>query len=401
MIGCMRAGVLLERRASGLGEADRLVLEEHLQQCPRCRETTALLEVLRASVNRPPTMRPARIEAVLQRAIDRGLRPESRVVARRRPSPLLLAAAAVMVIAVVVVAAIRPAPQLEAKATTAIEFDALVSQRVVEGSLRVGEFSIGSRGPVPVDRQTAAPMGAKLALDAARVEFPAGSSFVWKRRDATLELVEGSVLVDVEPGAGRGFRVSTSAFHVDVMGTRFVVTARSVRVERGTVRVSPIGEASVILGAGQSWSLPEGRDALAKEPTAGQEPARQSAAALLAQARRLLARGEVAAARRNIASALRANPSAQEVAEASTLRAECALVSGDSEGAAKGYEEVAERHAGSAAGENALFAAGRLAATQGKRVQAAEIFRRYLARYPKGRFTQEARARLAALENKE
>jgi hypothetical protein len=56
---------------------------------------------------------------------------------------------------------------------------------------------------------------------------------------------------------------------------------------------------------------------------------------------------------------------------------------------------VAEPFGDLPAGETALFAAGRTLADAGRRVSAAHWLHRYLDRYPSGRFTVEAKERLA------
>jgi len=89
--------------------------------------------------------------------------------------------------------------------------------------------------------------------------------------------------------------------------------------------------------------------------------------------------------------------SAAERAEALSLRADCALVEGDLAAAASGYLQVAERFARLPAGENALFAAGRLEAERGAHAAARKLLARYLEQYPHGRFVKEASARLRSL----
>ncbi len=401
MIGCVRAGVLLERRASGLDEADRLVLEEHLQTCPRCREEANVLDAIRQTMASTSPASPARLQRAVHSAINRGLRPESPQAGSRVSARLALAAALAAVICVLVLVA-WPKPQPRAPAQASVDFSALRAHRVVEGSLRIGDQQVGIDGPVPDNRQMSAPELVRLALEDASVEIDRGSVVSWHSGQTSLALVEGAVRVDLPPRADRTFRVTTPSFVVEVVGTRFQVTPRSVTVERGKVRVTVPGQSSVLVSAGERWSIPESSAKPAEEITeTSSRPSGPSVAALLARARQAIARGEVVAARRDIAAALRSTPTTQQVAEADTLSAECALVAGDSEGAARRYQEVAKQHAGSAAGENALFAAARLAATKGKRAEAVKLFRRYLTQYPDGQFNSEARARLEALASAE
>ena len=398
MTGCMRAGVLLERRASGLNEADRLVLEDHLQGCSRCREQAAWLDAVRETLDAPLPTRPGRIERAVQVAIDRGMRPASKHPEAHRRMPMVLAVAVALTLCVGVLLA-WPEEDVQATAMAALDFDALRVRRVLEGSLRVGDQAVGVDGPFRTDQTMTTQGGAKLAFEDGTVELGGDTVAKWNAGTSDLSLIEGSVRVAVAPAAGRVFRVTTPRFSVEVVGTRFRVTLTGVVVERGTVRVRVLGEEPVLVRTGERWKLPEADSAGAV--TVASRRSRPSASVLLDRARHAVAHGQVEAARRDIGAALRSNPTTHQVAEAQTLLAECALVSGDSEGAAKGYEDVAARHAGSAAGENALFAAARLAATQGDRPEAVRLFRRYLAEYPNGKFKNEARARLAVLQSRE
>jgi transmembrane sensor len=79
-------------------------------------------------------------------------------------------------------------------------------------------------------------------------------------KDIRLELARGSIDLDVTHVDGREFVVVAAGYEVRVLGTRFSVKleqgALEVRVARGRVRVTRIGESSDIrvLGAGETWS---------------------------------------------------------------------------------------------------------------------------------------------------
>ena len=155
---------------------------------------------------------------------------------------------------------------------------------------------------------------------------------------------------------------------------------------------------------GDAPRLEQGGASLRPTPAAEEGPshaapprASPAAAALLESARSQLADGNVTAARRDIRAALAGRASRREAAEGQTLLAECALVSGDGAAAARAYLGVARRYADLPAGQNALFAAARLRAEAGSREEAVELFRRYLERYPSGRFAADARRRLTAM----
>jgi outer membrane protein assembly factor BamD (BamD/ComL family) len=99
-------------------------------------------------------------------------------------------------------------------------------------------------------------------------------------------------------------------------------------------------------------------------------------------------------AKLSIERALGARLGHADRAEALTLRAELALARGEKAQARAIYLEVSQRFAELPAGENALFAAAR---TQSDAEAAAKLLARYLARYPNGRFVDEAKKRLAHL----
>jgi tetratricopeptide (TPR) repeat protein len=121
------------------------------------------------------------------------------------------------------------------------------------------------------------------------------------------------------------------------------------------------------------------------------------AAALLDAARRALVAKRLPEARRQIEAVLALATPASLRAEALSLRADCAQVEGDRAAAIAAYSQVAQSFAALPAGENALFAAARLEQERGGRAAATAGLRRYLARYPRGRFVKEARQRLRAL----
>ncbi len=232
-------------------------------------------------------------------------------------------------------------------------------------------------------------------------------------------LSQGAVKVDLPADAAHPYRIRTSHFAVVATGARVEVTQDGIRVTRGSVRVESLQ--SVILApsveAGQSWSVEGGlvdivtdeqpakaaptgdTAAAAKAPDEGAEetvedapaPAAQQPSATheLASARRALALGKVDRARAAIARALKAHPHRSQRAEAETLRAECAMVAGDVAEALSGYEAVATVYHDTPAGENALFAAARLAARSGKRDLARTLLDQYSKTYPEGRFAHE------------
>ncbi len=87
----------------------------------------------------------------------------------------------------------------------------------------------------------------------------------------------------------------------------------------------------------------------------------------------------------------------RDVARALTLRADCLAVAGDLSRASDGYALVARLFAELPAGEDALFASGRLDSERLSGEGAETGLIHYLARYPRGKFVQEATARLREL----
>ena len=124
---------------------------------------------------------------------------------------------------------------------------------------------------------------------------------------------------------------------------------------------------------------------------------RLDARALLSEARAALAKRQLASARKSIRTALAQRLSAGQRAEAGTLLAEAAFIEGRMAEATALYLRVSERYRGLSAGQNALYAAARLAAKRGNKAVARKLFQRYVKRYPRGRFQTEAARNLLRL----
>jgi hypothetical protein len=240
-------------------------------------------------------------------------------------------------------------------------------------------------------------------------------------------LSAGRILVDVEPAPGQQFRVETPRFTAVVTGTRFEIDHREVEVIDGAVAIfAASGELlQPEVTTGQLWSVdgglvagrtrpartvaePAPAPAIEPRPEPVAEPPADSEArpqprlsppTWLRRARKALARGDTAGARTAVARALAGKPTRAQRAEGQTLLAEVSLVAGEPADALARYRAVARQYRGTAAGENALFAAARLAARTGDRTTAAALFRDYAARYPDGRFSREAADWLARLSN--
>jgi len=387
LIGCGRTRALLAARAAGLSANEQDALDAHLQTCGDCREQARLLDEIVLAVGVMPSRTPAARERTIERALRQGLEQACKPPFWKSRSALTVGtvvlggALAATVALVIMRGSERP----------------LQPTLVERPNLRPQETPLASE---PRDL----PAGVEVAVAHARVRAVRRASISWNEKAATVKLDSGAIELDVDPALQRGFRVITDAFVVEVLGTRFTVDAAHVEVSRGTVRVlAPDGRVLVArLQMGQTWSSLQAAPAVS-EPAA--EPERRTHAAQpadvaeqLARARRDLANGQVARAEREASSILAGTRERRQEAEARTLLAECAQSRGQIDQAIAAYAVVAERFGDLPAGETALFAAGRTLADAGRRASATHWLHRYLDRYPSGRFTVEAKERLAGFE---
>jgi hypothetical protein len=420
-LGCIRTGNLLgRRRSSGLSAAQALRVEEHLGSCARCSEDAALLDGMRALASSlPNTLSPMAREHAIRAALAQAgsIQPAASPLARLWPAgalgaaALLGAAAAFALVLRVAAPDDRGEPMATARSVAKPAAEA--SARVMAGEVEMNGRLYGRDAAIGASSALRSDDGATIALGHAVVELRPGTALRWLARTHELRLEEGSVVADVDPGRMQPFTVVTPDFAVLVLGTRFEVALDEVKVERGRVRVvatdgavlaESLGEgerlvvphaAELELDALPSASEPRGRTNRAK-PTRSAR-AQKDPSALLSEARAHLAARRVADARQSIETALALARSRGQRAEAMSLRAECALVEGDLASAVEVYLRVARAFGHDPAGQNALFAAARLEAERGRSASAATLLERYLARYPKGRFVNEARTRLREL----
>lgn len=386
-IGCGRAGALLAARVAGLSASQQEALHAHLATCGDCRGQARLLEEIVVAVGAVPSRTPAARERTLERALRQGLAQAA------PPPPFWKRRAALALGAVVLGGALA--------AATAISIVGW-GERPLEPP-RVAQPSRPPQvTPLPAVPRDLAP-GVEVVLAHARVRAVRRASIAWNEEEGTVKLDSGAIELDVDPALQRRFRVVTDRFVVEVLGTRFLVDAAHVEVSRGAVRIlAPDGRVWLArLQTGETWSPPKAAPAAAAPPT---PPERQGHAAppadvaeRLARARRDLANGQATRAEKEASSILAGAPNRRQEAEARTLLAECAKSQGKIDRAVDAYAAVAERFADLPAGETALFAAGRALADAGRRGAAAHWLHRYLDRYPSGRFTVEAKERLAEL----
>lgn len=397
-LSCIKAGSLIGARAAGLSSAEGLWLEEHTGDCEDCHYEASMMSGVRAVARSfEPELTVQQRSAVMHRALHAhaygaATPRQSRVV------PALwgfaLASAAAMVIGFF---ALR-APQ---QAMTIAE-QSVAEHRAVPGLEREPQPAIAQSDAAIL--QSGARLHARsrtqVTLGHASVELAPDSDAQWNAQTHELELFAGEVLAEVDPKPRQPFAIVTQAFRAEVLGTRFEVTQSSVHVLRGRVRVVTadgieravlnVGERYDHLDDARSESEPVKRSARSKR-----EPHDRSSLDLYAsldEARDAVAAAEFDRARTAIDRVLDAKPGVTARAEALTLRADLLAAQGQRLAARKAYLAVAKRFADLPAGENALFAAARMASDESSE---RALLTKYLDRYPHGRFVAEASKRLA------
>jgi len=133
------------------------------------------------------------------------------------------------------------------------------------------------------------------------------------------------------------------------------------------------------------------------DPASPPKRVTEAVADVLARARLELAAKHYADAERTASSVL-AGASSSDEAEARTILADVAQASGQLELASTRYRDVATKFASLSAGESALYAAARVEARRGR--DARVLLEQYLARYPRGRFVNDARRLLTTKEQR-
>ena len=394
-LACLRMRSLLVNALAGrASEAERLELEAHLADCAGCRDQHAALEGVRRLRAYEPQPLSESARHRVQRAMLDAAASETRTPVRSR---LPLYAAGLTALAAAVVALLlRPPPS-----------------RVVDGDVAI----VGVPGrAIPARAELRAAAGGHVILDGPEVALAAATDLRWSLEARTVELHSGAVDVEVDPRQHKHFRVATPRFVVDVLGTRFRVTADGVRTERGKVRVStPEGQLVRIVAAGESWKLPAPQPIAPIAPPAPKAPSTPApvapppvapapivsaphathAADPFADARRALSSGDGEHARALLRALARGK--SDRAIEARALIAESFLVERRYDDAVDSYRALIRVAPRAPQAESALYAIPQLQLEAGRRDAAAQGFLRYLAAYPHGRFAHEARDRVARL----
>jgi len=435
---CRDVETVLGRPAHTLSEAERLHLEQHLSECAACRAVSALSRTVSDMIQAAPRgLSESARERAMAGAFERAARAEPlpRTAHWASRTGLLVAAAALLLLGVRLVWDVQP-ERSEGVAT--------MTSRRAEQPARGGAASAavapGSEVAASIDEAwVESASGDTRQFAGAHVTLAPGTRLRFARAANTLELSSGEVTLDVEHQHGRPFAVLTQGFRVEVLGTQFVVSPEHVTVLRGHVQVRERESDALIsdLLTGQSYRRPatapvsasRSSTEQASTPVQGNGPAQratrtssrprvgdgartpwpsavgtpsaatpsESVSELIRQARAALGSADVSKARALVRRAEQVAQHVSERAEVGTLEAECELLARRPDAAVRAYLRVADRFAALSAGENALFAAAQLRLGQRNTDAARGLFERYLARYPEGRFADEARAHLGAV----
>lgn len=374
--------------------------------CRACAERDALVRgALATKAAAQPRVDPrakqAHIRAVMAEVDKLTARPEKAVVRRIHPAVLFAPlAAAAAVVTFVATQSFRHAPQAPE------ERAAYVSE---------GQLSpMAATSAVSKDTPLEAPTDTHIKLkDDTEVLARAGGSFVLSRAEDRVHVERGTFSFRVKKRTSAPFFVTTQEASVRVVGTQFDVVrdvghhATRVVVQEGLVEVTSAKRPLVRLGPGDSVEIdarapdevtPEPvLDAGTGAPSSSMDAAATPASPTIgAEAIRVrLQRGDVAEARhllRQAQSSTQGNRAELAVVEAEVLVAERQYGA-----AVDAYLTVTKKFPKSPQAEASLFAAAQMALRHEGRERAKELFMLYLAKYPSGRFQEDAERTLDVL----
>lgn len=406
---CMRMRALMDGRAHGLSEADRLRLESHTASCAACfAHSETLSRVVALARSAPSTMSDATRERVIARAVSHAApQPATAVPMVSAWSWQASAMRAVLVAGTVMVALAILIVWRRAEPSASTVVDASGAQPGTVSSSATFEHFAASAD------------ARRVTVAGATFDLAAHSAIDWDERAARVTLRQGSVRAVVASRAGKTpLSVRTPSFDVIVVGTDFEVTLQAVRVHEGVVRIQDHAGRVLhpALRASEAWSSAladtrQGPDAVADDNAGAANEAAlshgadkpdraattQNARAWIAEARTLLSTGDVSRARRALERAEQLTLTTPQRLEVGTLLAESYQVAGEPRRAIAQYDRVVRLDSSSAAADNAAFAAARLTLSSGDRVDAKQRFADYLLAHPHGRFRVEVARALRAL----
>ena len=220
-------------------ESERLELEAHLSSCARCTEEHGSLSLVRQLRVHPADGISPLGRQKIQKALALAAGNVDATVLPRRTAwrwggvTVGLAVAAIL-------------------ATLSLHqsgYRVLGGDVVASTTLPTGLSTLFSR---PVSFHAAG--GGRISVNGATADLAGDTDVTWSAHEHAMTLSRGAVTLDVEHQVGRRFRVHTTRFIVEVVGTRFTVEPASVRTARGVVRVLRLNGALVAeLRAGEAW----------------------------------------------------------------------------------------------------------------------------------------------------
>ncbi|HUQ06564.1 MAG TPA: tetratricopeptide repeat protein [Kofleriaceae bacterium] len=404
----------LHRDVETLDDAARLLLDDHLATCARCRDDREQLRRVRqlGELLAVPPPGAREYNRAIARALLEGSPKPAEPAERVRPRawiPMAAFAAVAAAAAIIAYVALRdrgataseqrataptPAPDRAPGPDLDVRNPDIATDLVDEGVVLAGATTLAVGDAVPADALLRVETRARVRLGAARVVIIPNAELRWLPGERTVRLERGTIEVD-SPSGGVA-RVVAARFVVELTGPDADVTVEPtvVRVRRGSVTLFAPSSQTVLarVEAGGEWTLPDP----ARTPASGSART-PTVAELMTKARRQFAARQYAEAARTTEDALDRSPRRSDEAEARIFLGDIAQATGDLALAARRYTAVADTFAGEPAAESALYAVARIELRRGRTAAARALLARYLDRHPAGRYADDVRRELDAL----